>query len=48
MNELDLVRRRKRVYEAFDLEGHRWSFHQHTGRRFAFEDPFEEDGDEDA
>jgi uncharacterized glyoxalase superfamily protein PhnB len=23
-----------RVYEALDLEGHRWSFHQHTGRRF--------------
>jgi uncharacterized glyoxalase superfamily protein PhnB len=26
-----------RVYEALDLEGHRWSFHQHTGRRFPFE-----------
>jgi uncharacterized glyoxalase superfamily protein PhnB len=26
-----------RVYEALDLEGHRWSFHQHTGRRFAFD-----------
>jgi uncharacterized glyoxalase superfamily protein PhnB len=25
-----------RVYEALDLEGHRWSFHQHTGRRFPF------------
>lgn len=25
-----------RVYEALDLEGHRWSFHQYTGRRFAF------------
>ena len=23
-----------RVYEANDLEGHRWSFHQYTGRRF--------------
>lgn len=23
-----------RVYEALDLEGHRWSFHQHTGRTF--------------
>ncbi len=23
-----------RVYEVLDLEGHRWSFHQHTGRRF--------------
>ena len=26
-----------RVYEAIDLEGHRWSFHQYTGRRFEFE-----------
>ena len=25
-----------RVYEALDREGHRWSFHQHTGRRFEF------------
>lgn len=25
-----------RVYEALDREGHRWSFHQHTGRRFPF------------
>ena len=25
-----------RVYEALDREGHRWSFHQHTGRRFDF------------
>jgi uncharacterized glyoxalase superfamily protein PhnB len=24
----------ERVYEALDLEGHRWSFHQYTGRRF--------------
>ncbi len=24
-----------RVYEALDREGHRWSFHQHTGKRFA-------------
>ncbi len=23
-----------RVYEALDCEGHRWSFHQHTGHRF--------------
>jgi uncharacterized glyoxalase superfamily protein PhnB len=26
-----------RVYEALDLEGHRWSFHMHTGRRFPFD-----------
>lgn len=26
-----------RVYEALDHEGHRWSFHQHTGRRFDFD-----------
>ena len=25
-----------RCYEAVDLEGHRWRFHQHTGRRFPF------------
>jgi len=25
-----------RCYEAIDPEGHRWRFHQHTGRRFAF------------
>ena len=25
-----------RCYEAIDLEGHRWRFHQHTGRRFEF------------
>jgi len=25
-----------RCYEAIDLEGHRWRFHQHTGRTFAF------------
>ena len=26
-----------RVYEVLDLEGHRWSFHQYTGRRFEFD-----------
>jgi uncharacterized glyoxalase superfamily protein PhnB len=26
-----------RCYEAIDPEGHRWRFHQHTGRRFAFD-----------
>jgi len=26
-----------RVYEALDREGHRWSFHQHTGRFFDFD-----------
>ena len=25
-----------RVYEALDCDGHRWSFQQHTGRRFDF------------
>ncbi len=25
-----------RCYEAIDLEGHRWRFHQHTGRSFPF------------
>jgi uncharacterized glyoxalase superfamily protein PhnB len=25
-----------RVYECLDLEGHRWSFHQHTGRQWEF------------
>ena len=25
-----------RCYEALDLEGPRWRFHQHTGRKFAF------------
>ena len=25
-----------RVYEALDREGHRWSFHQHTGVRWEF------------
>ncbi len=33
-----------RVYEAYDLEGHRWSFHQHTGRTFPIgESPPEQD-----
>jgi len=26
-----------RCYEAIDLEGHRWRFHQHTGRTFEFD-----------
>ncbi len=32
----------ERVYEALDLEGHRWSFHQPTGRTWEFRGPEEE------
>ncbi len=28
-----------RTYEAIDIEGHRWAFHQHTGRRWEFSPP---------
>ncbi len=28
-----------RCYEAIDIEGHRWAFHQHTGRRWEFSPP---------
>ena len=31
-----------RTYEAIDIEGHRWAFHQHTGRRWEFSPPDDE------
>lgn len=33
-----------RVYEVLDCEGHRWSFHQHTGRRWNFGEAPPSDG----